>query len=323
MIHRADTIMNKSSELGKLRDTELIDRIRSFPDKDLLDKEIHLGTHKFSVSKIIENYDGQALKKNQRIRLIEGFSRITTLGVGLQETPSMPDNVKGTSMWHPYKGRFEGLLVSFSLTEEELGKIGVNVVTTDSEIVNIGYLDKEFVNKYSVKGDRIVEGSYYNGDVELVFDAEKLYDESMSKLISGSCHVYEKQFNVSNVSPDEQKAFDEIMQRLIGDSLEHSSDKRIIEGSFVFDCSNYDNEYIVRIKSIEPMGGRDLLYFDDFFDNFVKSGKSAANVNSYGHIYPENTFIEVAANDPTNRQEIDDFTEAVAGIPADDKCLTQ
>lgn len=267
---------DKYDKLVELSNEELLDRIRSFPDQDLLNNEMNGNPRKLQVGRVAEQQEAKTLTEGTRRNLSKAFASITSIAVTTEDKPKMPDNVQGFDLWNYYKGDFEGKNITFGLTEEEPGKIAIYAPTEDLTTEKIGYLNESFTSRYPIHGNHMAAGQWYHGKVEIILDMEQIYGESClkSSLTENGTYVYERPFIIpniqyefsdwgdheanslaSNIFEENMNAFP--MKEMIGDMLEKNGSKNPITDIrwSVFDADDCK----IQITADEPLDSSQLL----------------------------------------------------------------
>lgn len=291
----------KYGELCKLGDKDLLSRIRSFPDQDLLNKERDGNPRRLQVGLAAEEYESKPMTDDMRINLIKAFSSITTAAVKIQETPNMPEHVDGVDIWNYYKGDFEGKKVLFGLTEESPGQIAIYAPTEDLTAAKIGYLDKSFANEYPLHGSTITPGQWHKGRVEICLDMEQLYENAVSKsmLTENGEHIYELPFSIPNIrfeygawgdhkaDPEILKVFENNMNAFpVKEMMEDMLEKNGLGSPITdikWDMGTEDSIRNIQIFTEKPLNSQQLLCVYNSLEYLTR--ESAYEKNQDRHIF--------------------------------------
>lgn len=291
----------KYDKLCDISNQELLDRMRQFPDQNLLNNDMNGNPRKLQVGTVAEQYEGKPLDNDTWRNLRNAFSSITTLAAGTQDRPNMPDNVLGYDLWNFDYGGVDGQIISFGLTQEAPGKVAVNVPTTDLKTVKVGYLDEQFANTYPISDACIVAGQWHKGQIELIFDAEELYAESNLEpvLTNDGKHIYEMPFMIANIQYETQgweghdenpqilKVFEKNMNAfpvkdMVGDVLlQNGLDNPIVD--VTWNMSGDGDHFKMRMISDKQLDGSQLLCADRALTYLTI--ESAYDENSDKHVF--------------------------------------
>lgn len=362
MTLRSAKTEDKMNELEKLNSKELLERIQSFPDQILLNTDKDGYPRSFPVGRAAANEQerlnqGQELSEKEQRRFIQAFSNSVTLGAGLSERPNMPENVKGLDLWDFNQGGVKGKKIEFSLVKEESGKFAVYAPTEDLKTVKVGYLDEKFAEKHPIKENEIVYGQYYRGQVELVFDAEKLYEEAelVPELTDKGEHTYAVKFSIGNFGYEpegREKRYEDVMNSF---PMKEVLESKIGKGSPITDVKwnipIEDNRYgTLEITTNQALDGSQIVSINQCLEYLTWEAGWDQNENNH-------MFGETMEHDYDFLQEVfdasqtkmtppldhlitlegdlkeikiepeitieQDFADAVAAIPVDNKSMEQ
>lgn len=234
MYYRKYMTEEKYGKLVNLSDKELVERIKAFPDQDLLNFNRDGSVRKHQIG-IVAAQRGGKLDDRTRNILRNAFASITTLGVGIQMTTGMPEDVYGIKLWNFDQGGFDGVKVCFGITKEASGKAAVSVSTKTLGIIKIGYLEDGFVADH-ISQNRIVMGQWYKGQAELIFDAEELYNVQKPAVSGDGKYMYEQAFVIPNIQYETGKwdghEANPGMKKVFEQNMNAFPVKTILESSF-------------------------------------------------------------------------------------------
>lgn len=261
MYYNTYEIRNKNRELHALSDEDLIKRICSFLNQDLLNKTKTGNVRKYPVGIVAaEKQNCQTLNQNERERLIKAFLTLTTLGVKVSDV-TIPDNVSMDKK------------VRCGITRDASGNVAVSVTAKDLKTVTIGYLDSDFANQYTIE-NQVVTGFYKNGNVTVVMDAEKLYAAQPEMRADGKYH-YDIFFHVYNYGEKPTVIIKDMMQdflmkEMAGGILERNG----MSNPIVEVAGTVEKElFKVTIISDTALDGEQMLCLE-YFLNYLTNGSA-------------------------------------------------
>ena len=189
---RKKLLNEKRAELKALPVPELIERITSYPDQDLLNRNEDGSRRKFPTGEVAQGIRdrGYQLSEKQYYALIHNFSAVTVpemkvVGVTFRE--NHPQEFQKTLM--EQKGTRSIYEMDYRLTPEpdnpyDANAIRVSVQKTDGSWHQIGYLNKEFAAEHPLFEEQEAKGylrDYSNGHLKRVSYALSLDTEELDR----------------------------------------------------------------------------------------------------------------------------------------------